>query len=114
MTKDEVRAKVIEIAKEKLGVDEAHITDDAQYVKDLGADSLALVDITMALEDAFGTSIPDEDIEKIASVGQTVDYVMSHMSWSIWRRRKERHGADPRRRFRTRGDITSREQRAGI
>jgi len=49
-------------------------------VKDLGADSLALVDITMALEDAFGTSIPDEDIEKIASVGQTVDYVMSHMS----------------------------------
>ncbi|HEY9093553.1 MAG TPA: acyl carrier protein [Candidatus Cryosericum sp.] len=80
MTKDEVRAKVIEIAKEKLGVDEARITDDAQYVKDLGADSLALVDITMALEDAFGTSIPDEDIEKIASVGQTVDYVMSHMS----------------------------------
>ncbi len=80
MTKDEVRAKVIEIAKEKLGVDEARITDDALYVKDLGADSLALVDITMALEDAFGTSIPDEDIEKIASVGQTVDYVMSHMS----------------------------------
>ncbi len=80
MTKDEVRAKVIEIAKEKLGVDETRITDDAQYVKDLGADSLALVDITMALEDAFGTSIPDEDIEKIASVGQTVDYVMSHMS----------------------------------
>ncbi|MGB9665969.1 MAG: acyl carrier protein [Candidatus Cryosericum sp.] len=80
MTKEEVRAKVVEISKEKLGVDESRITDDAQYVKDLGADSLALVDITMALEDAFGTSIPDEDIEKIASVGQTVDYVMAHIA----------------------------------
>ncbi|MCE5192324.1 MAG: acyl carrier protein [Candidatus Cryosericum sp.] len=80
MTKEEIRAKVVEISKEKLGVDESRITDDAQYVKDLGADSLALVDITMALEDAFGTSIPDEDIEKIASVGQTVDYVMAHIA----------------------------------
>ena len=79
MTKEEVRLKVVEITKEKLGIEESRITDDAQYVKDLGADSLALVDITMALEDAFGTSIPDEDIEKIASVGQTVDYVMSHI-----------------------------------
>jgi acyl carrier protein len=80
MTKEEIRAKVVEISKEKLGVDESRITDDAQYVRDLGADSLALVDITMALEDAFGTSIPDEDIEKIASVGQTVDYVMAHIA----------------------------------
>jgi len=80
MTKEEIRAKVVEIAKEKLGVDESRITDDAQYVKDLRADSLALVDIAMALEDAFGTSIPDEDIEKIASVGQTVDYVMAHIA----------------------------------
>jgi acyl carrier protein len=80
MTKEEIRLKVVEITKEKLGVEESRITDEAQYVKDLGADSLALVDITMALEDAFGTSIPDEDIEKIASVGQTVDYVMSHLA----------------------------------
>lgn len=80
MTKEEIRAKVVEISKEKLGVDESRITDDAEYVRDLGADSLALVDITMALEDAFGTSIPDEDIEKIASVGQTVDYVMAHIA----------------------------------
>jgi acyl carrier protein len=80
MTKEEIRSKVVEIAKEKLGVEESRVTDEAQYVKDLGADSLALVDITMALEDAFGTSIPDEDIEKIASVGQTVDYVMSHLA----------------------------------
>jgi acyl carrier protein len=80
MTKEEIRSKVVDITKEKLGVEESRITDEAQYVKDLGADSLALVDITMALEDAFGTSIPDEDIEKIASVGQTVDYVMSHIA----------------------------------
>ncbi|RIE17718.1 acyl carrier protein [Candidatus Cryosericum septentrionale] len=80
MTKEEIRSKVVDIAKEKLGVEESRITDEAQYVKDLGADSLALVDITMALEDAFGTSIPDEDIEKIASVGQTVEYVMSHIA----------------------------------
>lgn len=79
MTKEEVRAKVVDITKEKLGVDDSRITDDAQYVKDLGADSLGVVDITMALEDAFGTSIPDEDIEKIASVGQTVDYIMAHL-----------------------------------
>lgn len=80
MTKEEIRLKVVEITKEKLGVEESRITDDSQYVKDLGADSLALVDITMALEDAFGTAIPDEDIEKIASVGQTVDYVMSRIA----------------------------------
>ncbi len=80
MTKEEVRAKVIDITKEKLGVDESKITDGAQYIKDLGADSLGIVDITMALEDAFGTSIPDEDIEKIASIGQTVDYIMARLS----------------------------------
>lgn len=80
MTTEEIRMKVTEIVKEKLGVEESRITDDAQYIKDLGADSLALVDITMALEDAFGTSIPDEDIEKISSVGETVEYVRSHIA----------------------------------
>lgn len=80
MTAEEIRTKVTEIVKEKLGVEESRITDDAQYIKDLGADSLALVDITMALEDAFGTSIPDEDIEKISSVGETVEYVRSHIA----------------------------------
>ncbi|MDO9100622.1 MAG: acyl carrier protein [Caldisericota bacterium] len=80
MTREEVRAKVIEITKEKLGVDDSKISDEAQYVKDLGADSLGLVDITMALEDAFGTSIPDEDIEKIASIQQTVDYILAHQA----------------------------------
>ncbi len=80
MTREEVRAKVIEITKEKLGVDDSKISDEAQYVKDLGADSLGLVDITMALEDAFGTSIPDEDIEKIASIQQTVDYILAHLA----------------------------------
>lgn len=79
MTTEEIRTKVTEIVKEKLGVEESRITDDAQYIEDLGADSLALVDITMALEDAFGTSIPDEDIEKISSVGETVEYVRSHI-----------------------------------
>jgi acyl carrier protein len=80
VTREEVRAKVIEITKEKLGVDDSKISDEAQYVKDLGADSLGLVDITMALEDAFGTSIPDEDIEKIASIRQTVDYILAHQA----------------------------------
>ena len=80
MTTEEIRTKVTEIVKEKLGVEESRITDDAQYIKDLGADSLALVDITMALEDAFGTSIPDEDIEKISSVGETVEYVRSQIA----------------------------------
>lgn len=79
MDEKEVRAKVKEIIKDKLGVDDDKIVDEAKYVEDLGADSLSLVDIAMALEDDFGMTIPDEDIEKLTTVGATVQYIKDHV-----------------------------------
>ncbi len=79
MDEKEIRAKVVEIVKDKLGIDDDKITDDAKYVDDLGADSLSLVDVAMALEDEFGMKIPDEDIEKITTVGATVEYIKEHL-----------------------------------
>ncbi len=79
MDEKEIRAKVVEIVKDKLGVEDDKITDDAKYVDDLGADSLSLVDIAMALEDEFGMKIPDEDIEKITTVGATIQYIKEHL-----------------------------------
>jgi len=79
MDEKEIRAKVVEIVKDKLGIEDDKITDDAKYVEDLGADSLSLVDVAMALEDEFGMKIPDEDIEKITTVGATVEYIKEHL-----------------------------------
>ena len=79
MDEKEIRSKVVEIVKDKLGIEEDKITDDAKYVEDLGADSLSLVDVAMALEDEFGMKIPDEDIEKITTVGATVEYIKEHL-----------------------------------
>ena len=79
MEEKEIREKVVNVVKDKLGVDESAIVDSASYVNDLGADSLALVDIAMALEDEFGVKIPDEDINKITTVGVTVSYIKEHL-----------------------------------
>jgi len=79
MDEKEIRSKVREIIKDKLGVEDDKIVDDAKYVEDLGADSLSLVDIAMAFEDDFGMKIPDEDIEKIVTVGATVQYIKDHV-----------------------------------
>lgn len=79
MEEQEIREKVKHVIVEKLNVDENKINDDAKYVEDLGADSLALVDIAMALEDEFQMQIPDEDIEKITTFGSTVDYIKQHI-----------------------------------
>ncbi len=79
MDEKEIREKVVEIVKDKLGVEDDKITDEAKYVDDLGADSLSLVDIAMALEDEFGMKIPDEDIEKITTVGATIQYIKEHL-----------------------------------
>ncbi len=75
MEEKEIMEKLIAVIKEKLGVEENKIVASASYVEDLGADSLALVDIAMALEDEFGMEIPDEDIEKIKTVGDTINYI---------------------------------------
>ncbi|MEF3245549.1 MAG: acyl carrier protein [Caldisericaceae bacterium] len=79
MEENEIREKVKKVIVEKLGVEEEKIKDESRYVEDLGADSLALVDVAMALEDEFGMKIPDEDIEKITTFGATVEYIKENL-----------------------------------
>lgn len=71
----DIAAKVKAIIVEKLGVDEADINDDASFTNDLGADSLDTVELVMEFEKAFGMQIPDEDAEKIATVGDAIKYI---------------------------------------
>jgi len=78
MNENEVLEKVKKVVVEQLGVSEGEIKKESSFVDDLGADSLDTVELVMALEEAFGTEIPDEDAEKIKTVGDTVTYVMSH------------------------------------
>jgi acyl carrier protein len=70
-----VEQKVKQIIVEQLGVDEAQVDASASFVDDLGADSLDIVELVMAFEEAFGIDIPDEDAEKITTVKQAVDYI---------------------------------------
>ena len=69
--------KVKEIVVEQLGVDEDAVTMSASFVDDLGADSLDIVELIMAFEDAFDVEIPDADAEKISTVGDAVEYIKS-------------------------------------
>ena len=70
-----VTDKVTEIIVEQLGVKPEEVTPEASFVDDLGADSLDTVELVMALEEEFGIEIPDEDAEKIATVGDSVRYI---------------------------------------
>jgi acyl carrier protein len=70
-----VEQKVKQIIVEQLGVDEGQVDASASFVDDLGADSLDIVELVMAFEEAFGIDIPDEDAEKITTVKQAVDYI---------------------------------------
>jgi len=67
--------KVKEIIVSKLGVDAAQVTPEASFTNDLGADSLDTVELVMEFEKAFNIQIPDEDAEKIASVGDVINYL---------------------------------------
>lgn len=80
MTNEELMAKVQEIIVEKLGVSEDEITPEASFTDDLGADSLDTVEIIMDFEGAFEVEIPDEDAEKIATVGDAIEYVKTKLS----------------------------------
>ena len=73
-----VDERVKQIIVEQLGVDEAEVTPTASFVDDLGADSLDVVELVMAFEEAFGIEIPDEDAEKIATVKDAVAYIDKH------------------------------------
>lgn len=71
----EVESKVKNIITDKLGVDESEVTRDANFTNDLGADSLDTVELIMEFEKEFDISIPDEDAENIATVGNAIDYL---------------------------------------
>ena len=75
-----VEEKVKHIIVEQLGVDEGEVKSEASFVDDLGADSLDVVELVMALEEEFGLEISDEDAEKLASVQQAIQYIESHVS----------------------------------
>ena len=62
----------------QLGVEEEEVQSDASFVEDLGADSLDTVELVMALEEEFETEIPDEEAEKITTVKEAIDYILSH------------------------------------
>jgi acyl carrier protein len=74
---NEIEQKVIDIVAEQMGVDKAEITRDTSFINDLNADSLDTVELVMEFEDEFEMSIPDEEAEKIQTVGQAIDYIKS-------------------------------------
>lgn len=71
----DIEAKVKEIIMDKLGVEESQITPEASFTNDLGADSLDIVELVMGFESTFNVSIPDEDAEKITTVGDATKYL---------------------------------------
>jgi len=75
---DNIFEKIKEIVVEQLGVDEEEVTEKASFVDDLGADSLDIVELIMALEEEFDMEIPDEDAEKISTVGDAIKYIKEH------------------------------------
>lgn len=77
-----VEAKVREIVCEQLGVSDEEVTPDASFVDDLGADSLDLVELVMALEEEYDTEISDEDAERIKTVQDVLDYIERHKGLS--------------------------------
>jgi acyl carrier protein len=82
--RDVDRAQVVEelraILVEQLGVDASEVTEESSFQEDLNADSLDLVELIMEMEDRFKLKIPDEDAEKISTVGEAVNYVVAHAS----------------------------------
>ncbi len=77
---NDVEAKVKAIVAEQLGVDQAEISRETSFVNDLNADSLDTVELVMEFEDEFDMSIPDEEAEKIQTVGQAIEHIEEHMN----------------------------------
>jgi len=76
---NEIEARVKKIVGEQLGVKEGEVTNDASFVDDLGADSLDTVELVMALEEEFETEIPDEEAEKILTIQDAINYIVTRM-----------------------------------
>lgn len=77
LAEPEVLTKIKKVVVDQLGVNESEVTKEASFVEDLGADSLDTVELVMALEEEFDAEIPDEDAEKLTTVGKTVEYILS-------------------------------------
>jgi len=78
MTEQEVFDKIVSLIADKFEVEPSTITKETSFSKDLDADSIDLVEFVLELEDAFGSEIPDDDAEKITTVGEAVNYISSH------------------------------------
>ncbi|MEW6614983.1 MAG: acyl carrier protein [Thermodesulfobacteriota bacterium] len=79
MGKESVEAKIKAIIAEQLGIDEDEVVNEASFIDDLGADSLDLVELIMALEEEFGQEISDEEAENIQTVQEAIDYISEHL-----------------------------------
>ena len=79
MNTEEVFFKIKEIIVEQLGVAETSVTMEASFIDDLGADSLDIVELVMALEEEFDIEIPDADAEKVVTVGDVVEYIKENV-----------------------------------
>lgn len=78
MNEQQIEAKVIEIVAEQMGTDKAKISRNTRFVEDLNADSLDQVELVMEFEDEFETNIPDDQAEKIKSVGDAITFIMAN------------------------------------
>jgi acyl carrier protein len=76
--RNNIREKVLDIVCEQMGASRDKITDATSFINDLGADSLDTVELVMEFEDEFDLNIPDEDAEKIQTVGDAITYIESH------------------------------------
>ncbi len=80
MEREELLKKVRAIVSDKLSISEDQVNEQASFIEDLGADSLDTVELVMALEDEFGLDIPDEEAEKLTTVGKAMDYILGRVS----------------------------------
>ena len=82
MKKEEILVRLKEIITDRLGVEEDKIVPEASFVEDLGADSLDIVELIMGIEEEFDIEIPDEDAEKLTSVGEAMNYTLGKIGVS--------------------------------
>jgi acyl carrier protein len=82
VTGAEIEDKVFSIVSEQMTVNKAEITRETSFINDLNADSLDIVELVMEFEDNFDMSIPDEEAEKIRTIGQAIDYISEHQGSS--------------------------------